>query len=378
VPNPITVAIDARTATGAFTGIGRYTVSLVSALVEVAPDLDIRLLTAEGAQTHFADLVGPRLSLHSTRMIVPRHPWSDLWLHLCLPRFLSRSRSSILFSTANYLPLFSGGARRVVTIHDLVPFRFPSADPWTFVVYLKTMLRQASRCADRIVSVSHSTARELVEILGIPEDRIVVVHNGVLPRFRPLSASELENRRVPVPEAPFILSVGARIPRKNFARLIRAVARLRKRGYPHHLVLAGPPGSSQPELEATVEATGLSGAVHFVGYPDDDDLVWLYNKAQMFVYPSIYEGFGIPVLEAMACGTPVVCSSGSSLPEVSGEAALMFDPFSVEQIAELVERVLQDPEMAAEMKSRGLARAALFTWEAAARKTADIFRSLSE
>jgi len=373
---PLTLAIDARTATGAFTGIGRYTTSLVRALVQQAPDLSLFLIVTEAARASFAELEGPRVELYATALDTTRHPAADLWLHFYLPRLLARRRIPVLLSCANYLPLFSGGARRIVTIHDLVPYRHPELDPWRFVVYLRAMLRQAAACADRVVSVSEATARELVGILGVPRDRIAVIHNGVSPSFRPLPPSEV---RLPagVPDAPYLLGVGARIPRKNFARLVEAHGELVRRGLPHHLVIAGPPGQSQPDIDAAIARAGTRERVHVIGYPSDDDLLHLYNRAALFVYPSVYEGFGIPVLEAMACGTAVACSNTSSLPEVAGDDAELFDPLSPPAIAAACERVLTDAARAARFRAAGPAHAAHFSWEEAARRTAALVRELA-
>jgi glycosyltransferase involved in cell wall biosynthesis len=390
------VAVDARTATGAFTGIGRYTSCLVAAFARGEPDLDLTVLVTRRALPGFAQLARPGVSLAPTALEIPYHPLSDLWLHVRLPLLLASRGIRVLFSCANYLPALSGGARRVVTIHDMVCYRFPELDPWSFVAYLRGMLALAARVADRIVAVSHATAGEVARILRVPEERIEVIPNGVLPLFRKLPGDEIDRRRAAAagiataaraagappppsigPDQPFLLAVGARIPRKNFGRLVEALAVLAARGLPHHLVIAGPPGPSQPELGALVDRHGLAGRVHFAGYPGDDDLVTLYNRASLFVYPSLYEGFGIPVLEAMACGTPVACSGEGALAEVAGDAALRFDPRSVAGIASACERALSDAALRARLVAAGLARAGEFTWEATARRTAALLRSVA-
>jgi glycosyltransferase involved in cell wall biosynthesis len=203
-----------------------------------------------------------------------------------------------------------------------------------------------------------------------------VIHNGVSKHFKPLSPAEL-TMPAGVPDAPYVLGVGARIPRKNFVRLIQAHGELAKRGLPHHLVIAGPPGQSQPEIERAIDDAGTRAKVHVVGYPTDAELTSLYNRAALFVYPSIYEGFGIPVLEAMACGAPVVCSNTSSVPEVAGDAAVLADPTSVPALAEACHRVLTDPALESRLRAAGPARAAQFSWDEAARKTAALVRELA-
>jgi glycosyltransferase involved in cell wall biosynthesis len=197
-------------------------------------------------------------------------------------------------------------------------------------------------------------------------------------RFRPVPPDEARQvaGRLGL-DGPFILSVGARQARKNVPRLLEAFTALRARGSRHRLALAGPTLWSDPTLSAALARHGLGDAVVALGYVDEQDLPALYSAADLFVLPSLLEGFGLPVLEAMACGTPVVCSNTSSLPEVAGDAALLVDPLDIGEIADAMARVLADAALAAELRRRGLERAARFSWQRTARATVAVYRDVA-
>jgi glycosyltransferase involved in cell wall biosynthesis len=221
--------------------------------------------------------------------------------------------------------------------------------------------------------VSESTKRDLVHHYGLSPGKVDVVYNGVDADFRPLPPAQIASFRAKQGLADrFILFLGTLEPRKNVTGLIEAYARLSPPRPP--LVLVGGKGWLYDTVFARVEALGLSGDVHFVGYVPAEDLPLWYNAATVFVYPSLYEGFGLPPLEAMACGTPVVVSAASSLPEVVGEAGLLVDPERVEALAEAIERMIADSDLREEMRSAGLARAAGFSWEATASGTVRTYR----
>lgn len=371
--HPPTLTIDARTITDQFTGIGRYALSLLDPLLcELTGTRAVVFTTRRGEPLVRAASAG-RAEVEVTHPISD-HPRSDWWLHATLPRLLADRRVAVHFSCANYLPIRSGGARHVVTIHDLVPYRHPEVDPPRFVVFLRAMLRLAAARADRVITVSEAMARELTTFLGISPERIRVVHNGLTPGFAPVGPEEVERRLADEPRLagirrPYVLSVGARIPRKNFSRLVCAVARARRRGLPHQLVIAGPPGIADPEIRRAIDRSGSGDSVHLLDYPDDTLLHLAYAACDLFVYPSLYEGFGIPVLEAMACGVPVVAAATEAVSEVGGEVVPTFDPTDLEAIAGAVERGLTDAVLRARQSVEGPRRAALFTWAEAARRT---------
>jgi glycosyltransferase involved in cell wall biosynthesis len=261
----------------------------------------------------------------------------------------------------------------VITVHDLSYLFFPQGFRTLNRNYLQTFTRLSVRQARRVIAVSESTKRDLVQQYGLSPGKVDVVHNGVDPGFRPLPADEVAAfRREEGLPGQFILFVGTLEPRKNVVRLVEAYARLPKDRPP--LMLVGGKGWLYDEIFSRVEALGLSSVVRFVGYVPADALPWWYNAADLFVYPSLYEGFGLPPLEAMACGTAVISSTASSLPEVVGQAGLLIDPADAEALAKAMEQVLADREMRKEMRSSGLAQAQNFSWEKTARQTVESYR----
>jgi glycosyltransferase involved in cell wall biosynthesis len=264
-----------------------------------------------------------------------------------------------------------------LTIHDLSFLRVPDAAYPTLRAYLEVAVPRSARRASHLIAVSESTRRDIIELLGIPEERVTAVPEGVGPEFYPdegeIARSLLAPLGVP---ARFILSVGTLEPRKNYPRLLEAYSLLRRRGVPYPLVIAGRPGwLYEPIFERLVELR-LGDHVCFL-QPDDAELRALYSCTEMLVYPSLYEGFGIPPLEALACGAVVACSATSSLPEVVGDAALTFDPYDIDAIAAVMERALGDVELRKTLRQAGPGRAASFSWERTAEETARVYRQVA-
>ncbi|MCX6026985.1 MAG: glycosyltransferase family 1 protein [Chloroflexi bacterium] len=225
---------------------------------------------------------------------------------------------------------------------------------------------------------SESTRDDLQRITHVPESRVHMVPYGVSPSFRPVHAPHLRRavaERYGLP-SEFLLYVGNLEPRKNLPRLLEAYARLPGRQVVPPLVLAGTRGWKDAPLRETMERLNLGRRVVFPGYIPQEDLPAVYSMAAAFVYPSLYEGFGLPVLEAMACGTPVITSNVSSMPEVAGDAALLVSPNDVEGLTRALDRVLGEPDLRAELSRRGLARARQFTWRRAAESTLAVYRSV--
>ncbi len=314
----------------------------------------------------------PRLSPIPLRRPIQR----ILWEHSGFPFALWKDRVDLLHATMNVAPWWSP-CPVVVTIHDLAYIRYPQVHPWGRRAYLTPLTRWTVRRARRIVAVSEYTRLETERLLGVPRERIVVLYEGVDADFRPLPPEEVEafRRRKGLP-ARYLLYVGNLEPRKNLPRLIRAYSRV-SRQYPHALVLAGPRGWGDEELLALVERLGLAERVLLPGFIPRQELSLWYNGAEVFVYPSLYEGFGLPPLEAMACGTPVLVSSAASLPEVVGEAGLQVPPEEVEAIAEALNRLLGAPDLRADLRRRGLEQAQRFRWEEMARQMVEVYREVS-
>ena len=290
-----------------------------------------------------------------------------------LPPLTMRAGVGLVHSLASTAPLW-GRFRKVVTVHDLIYARFPEAHAGIRDKGMKVLVPQAVRRSDRVIADSLSTRDDLVEMLGIRDDRIDVVPLGLggVQRAAPMDEREVR-ARFDLGERRVLLSLSAKRPHKNLLALIGALARIPSEDRPV-LVLPGYPTAHEAELRERAASEGVAGDVRFPAWVSAEELEGLWALAEAFVFPSLYEGFGLPVLEAMARGVPVACSNASSLPEVAGDAALLFDPRDESAIAEALRRLLDDPELRERLRARGLARVAKFTWERTARLTIDSYR----
>jgi glycosyltransferase involved in cell wall biosynthesis len=294
-----------------------------------------------------------------------------------LPALAARRRVDLLHSMASTAPVW-GPFRRVVTVHDLIYARFPDAHPGIRARGMNLLVPAAVRRSDRVIADSESTRGDLTELLGIDRGRIDVVPLGLgsVQRASATTAEETR-RRFDLGARPVLLSLSAKRPHKNLAALIGALARIPAERRPL-LVLPGYPTWHERELRERAAAAGVGADVRFPGWVSAADIEGLWAIAAAFVFPSLYEGFGLPVLEAMARGVPVACSDASSLPEVAGDAALLFDPHDETAIAAAVERLLGDPVEAERLRAAGSERVLHFTWEQTARLTlASYARALS-
>ena len=281
----------------------------------------------------------------------------------------------LFHGTDHLLPRFRR-IRSVFTLHDLIPLLFPEFHLPLNRWFLNLMFPKFLRHADAIVAVSECTKRDAIRIYGVPEEKITVIYNGVDARFRPVGDPEsLRRARATynLPEA-YILYVGTIEPRKNLVRLLEACHTLRQQGYPHRLVIVGAKGWLYQPVFDKIAELGLESEVIFPGFIADEDLPAVYAGASLFAFPSLYEGFGIPPLEAMACGVPTLVSDTSSLPEVVGDAALQVPPTDVATIKAGMERILTDPALARDLAAKGPERARLFTWEKAAEQLVALYR----
>ncbi len=290
-----------------------------------------------------------------------------------LPAAAMRAGVDLVHSLASTAPLW-GRFRRVVTVHDLIYARFPEAHAGIRDKGMKVLVPQAARRSDRVIADSLSTRDDLIEMLGIRADRIDVVPLGLGSVRRAAPIDERETRaRFDLGERRVLLSLSAKRPHKNLLALIGALTRISAAERPV-LVLAGYPTVHEAELRERVASKGLAADVRFPEWLSAEELEGLWALAEVFVFPSLYEGFGLPVLEAMARGVPVACSDASSLPEVTGEAALLFDPHDESAIAEALQRLLGDRALREQLRARGLARVADFTWPRTARLTLASYR----
>jgi glycosyltransferase involved in cell wall biosynthesis len=263
-----------------------------------------------------------------------------------------------------------------MTIHDTTLWMFPRYHPRRRLLAMRPLIPLAARRAAAIIAVSAATRRDLLRILKVPEHKVHVIHEAPGRQFRPLAGTEaLERVRAHYGlPASFVLYVGTIEPRKNLPRLLRAFQLVRQQGFPTHaLVLVGHRGWKDAAVMRMVEDLELDGTVRLLGYVPTDDLVALYNLAEVLAFPSLYEGFGLPVVEAMACGTPVLTSPRGSLAEVAGDAAEFVDPLDVESIGDGLRRLLSDSNRRAELRATGLARAARFRWDETAARTRRVY-----
>jgi glycosyltransferase involved in cell wall biosynthesis len=299
---------------------------------------------------------------------------------LLLPRLAARQGVDVVHSLASTAPAW-GRFRRVVTVHDLIYARFPEAHAGIRDLGMKVLVPLAVRRSDRVIADSQSTREDLVELLGARRERIDVVALGLgaVRRQKPLEEREVRARlRLDGDEEhhrgarTVVLSLSAKRPHKNLMALIGALARIPAERRPV-LVLAGYATAHEAELRARASALGVDADVRFPAWVPDDELEGLWALTTAFVFPSLYEGFGLPVLEAMARGVPVACSNASSLPEVAGEAALLFDPGDEAAIAQALERLLGDEALRERLRARGVAQAQRFTWERTAQATLESY-----
>ena len=361
------ICIDSRAATHQRAGIGRFARGLISALAGI--DRDTRYVLLDSRDGDSAVLpTSPNFS-RATLPLGDR-AMTILWhrLHLPLPVELFAGPIDVLHSPDFVLPPVRR-ARSVVTVHDLSFLLFPECAEASLVAFLRKAVPDSLRRADLILADSESTRQDLGRLLGVPLDKVVVVYGGVEERFRPVTdPARLEqvSRRYDLPSS-YILTVCTLEPRKNLSTLLEAYFQLLEKLDPSPaLLIAGARGWRYNSLLEHCSDPRGRGLVKLLGYVNDADLPALLSQAQLFVYPSLYEGFGLPPLEAMACGTPVVCSDSSSLPEVVGEAGVMVDPQDTDALAAAMERALTDGGLRSHMTQRGLERAQGFTWHNAA------------
>ena len=374
------VGLEGRVLTPRIGGIGRYAIRLVEALlalsVQESPDLELVIFTAP--QTDQLVLRGIRATVCErfcrVKSTVLRSsvllPVGTVLDHIDLFHGLDQSG----------IPLFFKTRRSVVTIHDVIPLVLPWAFPRRHRWVLTAALARVRRQADVVIVPSAAAAEDVVRYLNMDRQRITVIPMGCEARFQPLvNAARMVQlrRRYALPER-YVLFVGTLEPRKNIALLLEAFSRLlaERPEDDLQLVVAGGKGWGDGQLIATTEALNIRRRVIFTGFVEDDDLPDLYRGAQMFVYPSLYEGFGLPVVEAMACGTPVITSNRASLPEVAGDAALLIDPTRPDDLAAAMSAIMSNAALHEELRWKGLARAKEFTWEAVARKTMGVYRAV--
>ncbi|HEY4612040.1 MAG TPA: glycosyltransferase family 1 protein [Bacteroidota bacterium] len=367
------IAIDGRTITHQRTGVGKYAERTVDALLRLDSANEYILFLVEDSETLHAPNLQKILIPGFHRMVFNR--W---WENVILPRFLVRRSIDIFFSPAYILPVIAKptATKFVATIHDLIAYTYPESFTKKMRLWQRIFVQNAAKKADLIIAVSEATKLDLLRYSPAIAENIAVVHHAVEETFRPISDTaflERAHAKYGLPQR-FILTVGTIEPRKNHVLLAKAYSLLPegiRNQYP--LVFAGNLGWYSDRILAEISQIGLGKNLLNLGFVDHEDLPALYNLASLFVYPSLYEGFGYPPLEAMSCGTAVITSNRSSLPEVVGDAAILIDPNNVHQLAHEIERVLTDETILREMREKSIQRAAQFSWKKNAEETLRVF-----
>lgn len=363
------IGFDGTPLLGQRSGVGYYTGNLLSALMEIQPEWEYLLYSNRPLN----GIEPPLPHAHKVdQLYFPPSRW--LWMQTILPGTIHNSRPNLCHFTNALAPIWQP-APFVLTIHDASLFVYGHYHPRARHLTMRLTLPMVARRADAIITVSEHSRQDLIRVLGLEPDKIHVVYEAAGRMFRPVTdPSRLQalRRKYKLPSC-FMLYVGTLEPRKNLLRLLRAVKQVRDEGLPHQLVLAGAMGWMMETFHEEVRALGLEDAVHYLGYIPSEDLPALFSLATVFAFPSLYEGFGLPPLEAMACGTPVLTSNRSSLAEICGDAAYLVDPQDEQAIAAGLSHLLRDEDLRRSLRNKGFERVSRFSWQRAARETTAVY-----
>jgi glycosyltransferase involved in cell wall biosynthesis len=369
------IGIDATALPPQPVGAGNYIIQLVRALAGLNCEDDFVVIAQKmGArQIGVAERPGFKVS------IVPdRNPAARLvWEQLVLPLMVRQLEISVFHSLHYTRPLWLP-CKSVVTLHDMTFYLFPELHTRSKRFFFPLAIRASARLADALIADSESTRLDAIRLVNILPDKIHTALLGVDPSFRPIRD---EGRLKDIQEKfnlpkRFILYVGLVEPRKNLPGLIQAYRELVDQGTNHHLVVVGRIGWMSEGIFEMVEKLGLSERIRFTGYIPQEDLPWVYNLSDLFVYPTRYEGFGLPALEAMACGVPVITTNVSSMPEIIGDTGVLVEPHNATALADAITRTISNSQLMAELAVKGLERAKQFTWERTACETLRVYRKV--
>jgi glycosyltransferase involved in cell wall biosynthesis len=362
------IGIDARLVYYSRAGIGQYIMRLVEALARLEANQDEFILLQSRKDP--TQIVNGR-NFGRISLWTPSHHWAE---QTTLRVEIGHLRLDLLHSP-DFIPPFRRNCKSVITVHDLAFLLYPHFLTKEAARYYG-QIDQAVRRTDHIIAVSESTRQDTIKLLGVPERKITVIHEAANPIYQPMDQEEARQRVVDIYglDRDYILFVSTIEPRKNLPGLLQAYRKLLdnyKR--PEGLVLAGSKGWLSEEVYDMVNRLELDQHIRFLGRVPSEHLLYLYNAARLLVHPSFYEGFGLPPLEAMTCGTPTVVSSVSALPEVVGDAAILVDPHDIDGLTVAMWRVLTDTDLRASLVSKGLKRARMFSWERAAQETLEAY-----
>ena len=372
------IALDGFPLSSPKTGVGHYTFELARTLAEISPGDTFELISP----FPFTDTVITELEQTSLPNLVLNNPTSGTfrrrWWAIGLPLFIRQNSFDVFHGTNYEVPLWNR-KRNVLTIHDLSLQLYPQFHEANLVRRARRRLPFMIRSAALIIAVTESMKREICEHLKVQPERVVVTPEAPRKTFRPLAASETDaiRQRLGI-ERDFILTVGTIEPRKNLLTLVRAFERmLRTTSLTPQLVIAGGKGWLMEDFYSFIKSSGIGEKIRLIGYTSDYDLRALYSSCRVCVYPSLYEGFGLPPLEAMACGAPLITSQIPAISETVGSAAVLVDPLNVEGLTSSIVRVWNDQGERNRLSQAGIERAAQFTWEHTAKLTLEVYRRVN-
>jgi glycosyltransferase involved in cell wall biosynthesis len=375
----LAIYIDIAAAVHGRAGLGRYAESLARALVTTAPERFAFFFNRGGSRSGGVRTLEGLEGIPVRSVSAGYKPWRmAVWLgQLGRLRFNRLLPDAELYHATEHLLMPLGDMPTVLTVHDLIFHRHPQHHKRLNYWYLNLAMPLFCRRASAIIAVSQATKDDLVRLYGLDPAKISVVHEAAARHFTPASPAEIASARSRYSLSErYVLHVGTIEPRKNLDRLLEAVQRLRADGEDVNLVIVGSKGWLYQSFFQRLEELALGNAVQLPGYVPDADLPAVYSGARLVAVPSLYEGFGLPVLEAMACAAPVVCSNSSSLPEVGGDAARYFEPTDVTAMADTLQTVWRDQTLREQMRQDGLARAARFSWARAAKETLAVYNQV--
>jgi Glycosyltransferase len=356
------IGINAQILTDQRTGVTRYARNVIRLLPKIGDTHEFFIFGNSQTIKHDENNV----------VVVPPNMWVNssskriIWEQTILPRLAKKYKIDLLFYPDHTASLWSKGVKQLITIHDLAPFAMQHTFSKMRMSYKQYAIKRSVHVVDAIISNSFFTKAEALRYFPDIKNKISVVHWGLENSIERVTNRTLKTeiqKRYSI-RTPFLLSVGRLETRKNFVRLIKAFAKGRhKYGWKHTLVLVGEPAYGYYEIESVIKEEGIKDFVNITGYVKEEELTCFYSLADVFVYPSLYEGFGFPPLEAMKCGCPVVVSNVTSLPEVVGDAGILINPYKEDEMVEAIHRLIGDANMRSDLIKRGIERSKMFTWE---------------
>ncbi len=369
------IGIDATALPHQPGGAGNYIIHLIRALASLSNEYQFTIFAHHSGR----DLIDSPPSSRMNWVLIPdKSPARRLvWEQVTFPRLVRQSRVGLLHSLHYTRPLFLA-CSSVVTFHDMTFFLYPHLHTRSKRIFFPSAIRLSARLADALIAVSENTKNDAIRLLGVPGDKITAIPHGVGEEFHPITDARLLDDirlKFSLPQ-DFILNVGVVEPRKNLTLLLKSYQQLHSQGISLPLVIVGGLGWMYEDVFRQVESLGIKEQVYFTGYVPDHDLPIIYNLARVFVYPSIYEGFGLPPLEAMACGTPVITTAVSSMPEHVADAGILIPPQDENALTNALQKLINDSTLQEELSSKGPERASQFTWKRTAQETIKVYQSV--